>query len=37
MICEVIAFSFLTMGALAIGLIAGWLGGFVHGIYWRGK
>lgn len=37
MICEITAFTFLTMGALAIGLLAGWLGGFVHGSYWSGK
>jgi hypothetical protein len=35
--CEVIAYTWLTIGAMAFGLFAGWLGGFVHGSYWRQK
>ncbi len=35
--CEVIAYTWLTIGALVFGTLAGWLGGFVHGSYWRQK
>ena len=35
--CEVIAYTWLTIGALVVGALAGWLGGFVHGSYWRQK
>lgn len=37
MTCEITVFTFLTIGALVVGLLVGWLGGFVHGIYWRPK
>lgn len=37
MMCEVFLYSFVTMGALFVGLFAGWLGGFVHGSFWRQK
>ncbi len=37
MICEVILFSFLTVGGFVVGLLIGWLGGFVHGSFWRQK
>lgn len=35
--CEVIAYTWLTIGALVFGALVGWLIGFLHGIYWRQK
>ena len=37
MTCEYFLFTFVTIGALACGVLAGWLFGFVHGIYWKQK
>jgi hypothetical protein len=36
-LCELTFCTFSVIGALAVGALIGWLGGFVHGIYWRGK
>jgi len=37
MICEVTVFTFMTLGALVLGVFVGWAGGFLTGIFWRVK
>ena len=34
-LCEIALCTFVTVGALFIGILVGWLGGFVHGSFWR--
>lgn len=35
--CEIALYSIAIIGALVVGVLVGWLGGFVHGSYWRAK
>jgi hypothetical protein len=37
MMCEIFLYSFITIGALVIGVLIGWGVGFLHGNYWRVK
>jgi len=34
---EMTLFTFMAVGAFAVGAILGWVGGFIHGSYWRNK
>jgi hypothetical protein len=37
MMCQVVIYWYAIVGAFVTGAIIGWLGGFVHGSYWRPK
>jgi hypothetical protein len=34
---EMTLITFVTVGAFSVGTLFGWLGGFIHGSYWRNK
>jgi hypothetical protein len=36
-LCEISFCIFGMLGALGFGVLVGWLGGFVHGSFWRQK
>ena len=37
LLCELTFCTFSVIGALAVGVLIGWGGGFLHGIFWRPK
>lgn len=37
MIYEIMAYLFVAIGALTMGVTAGWICGFLHGLYWSQK